>query len=196
MGLPRPHEPRIAGNNQILYTWREPEDFFTNPVTHYKLAVTQNGQPREFITDLMTIGHVVTDLEPNIPMNATVCASADDGQTWGPEAVFDPITPLASPKETLTNVEAAATGYGVATITWNAPVEVNAFIEIRSESENPDLLRHGRIVQDIQSGSAEFPGLDPNSVYRFSVKLRNAAGSSPDTLTNSVDFTGFSAVTE
>jgi hypothetical protein len=196
MSIPRPHAPRIAGNNQILYTWREPEDFFTNPITHYKLTVTQNGQSREFITDLMIIGQVVTDLEPKVPLNVTVCASVDDGQTWGPEAVFEPITPLEVPKESLTNVAALATGRGIATITWTASVEVNAFLHIQTETENPDVLRHGHIVHDIQSGSAEFPGLDPNSVYRFSVKLRNAAGEGPATLTNSVDFTGFPVPTE
>lgn len=196
MSLPRPHEPRIKGDKQVLYAWREPEDFFTNPVTHYKLTISQNSQPREFITDLMTIGKLVEDLELNVPVAASVAASADDGQTWGPEAVFEPIIPLESPKTLLENVQATATGRGIVTITWSAPVEVNAFLQIQSESENPDLLSHWRIVQDIQSDSVEFPGLDPNSVYRFSVKLRNAAGEGPATLTNSVDFTGFPAPTE
>jgi len=195
MGTPRVNDMRIAGDKQVLYAWREPADFFTNPVTHYKLTVTsQNGMPREFITDLMTIGKVVEDLEPNIPLVATVAASADEGQTWGPEAVFDPITPVESPKAPLTNVMAAAAGYGVATITWTVPIEtIGAIIQIQSVSENPVVPVQGRIIQDIQSGSAEFPGLDPNSVYRFSVTLRNLAGESPAVQTNSVDFTGFSA---
>jgi hypothetical protein len=195
MNAPRPHNPRIAGDKQVLYARREPAHFFATPVTHYKLIVTpQNGVAREFVTDLMTIGKLVEDLEPNIPVNATVAASADEGQTWGPEAVFDPITPVESPKAPLTNVIALASEYGVATITWSAPIEISdAIIQIQSVSENPDVPVQGRIVQDIQSGSAEFSGLDPNSVYRFSVVLRNLAGESPAVQTNSVDITGFSA---
>ncbi len=195
MNAPRPHNPRIAGDRQVLYAWREPADFFTNPVTHYKLTVTpQNGTPREFITDLMTIGRLVEDLEPNVPVTATVAASADEGQTWGPEAAFEPIIPLESPKAPLTNVITVASGYGVATITWSVPIDMGtAVIGIQSVSENPDVPVQARIVQDIQSGSAEFPELDPNSVYRFSVALRNLAGESPAVQTNSVDFTGFSA---
>jgi hypothetical protein len=190
MGTPRVNDMRIAGDKQVLYAWREPADFFTNPVTHYKLTVTpQNGSPREFITDLMTIGRLVEDLEPNVPVTATVAASADEGQTWGPEVAFEPITPVESPKAPLTNVMAVASGYGVATITWSVLIEtIGAIIQIQSVSENPDAPVQGRIVQDIQSGSAEFPGLDPNSVYRFSVTLRNLAGESPAALTNSVDF--------
>ena len=191
MGLPRPHEPRIKGCRKVIYSWREPADFVAEPVTHYKLTVTQEGrEPRIFIADCMKIGHDVCGLEPNIALAATVCASADGGLTWGPEVAFEPITPIAAPSQTPITT-ATATGWGIVAITWT-PTEEDYWLYVETESENPEDVIRGTSAQSNSGGSIEISDLNPNSVYRFSVTLRNAAGSSPTTLTNSVDFTGFS----
>ena len=175
----------------MIYSWREPADFAAEPVTHYKLTVTQEGhEPHIFIGGCMTIGHVVYGLEPNIALAATVCASADGGLTWGPEVAFEPITPIAAPTYAIEAI-ATATRWGVITITWT-PTQEEYFLYIETESENPEDSIRGISAQSNSSGSLEISDLNPNSVYRFSVALRNAAGSGPTTLTNSVDLTGFS----
>ena len=175
----------------MIYSWREPADFAAEPVTHYKLTVTQEGhEPHIFIGGCMTIGHVVYGLEPNVALAATVCASADGGLTWGPEVAFESITPIAAPSQAVT-ATATATGWGIATITWT-PTREEYFLYIETESENPEDVIRGTSAQSSSGGSLEISELNPNSAYRFSVTLRNAAGSGPTTLTNSVNFTGFS----
>jgi hypothetical protein len=191
MGLPKPHEPRIKGDRKVIYSWREPADFAAAPITHYKLTVTQEGyEPQIIISGCMTIGHTISGLQPNIPLAATVCASTDGGVTWGPEVAFETITPIATPTQAIP-ATATATGWGIVTITWT-PTEEDYWLYVKTVSENPEDYIRGTSAQSNSGGSLDISDLNPNSVYRFSVALRNPAGSGPTTLTNTVDFTGFS----
>jgi hypothetical protein len=63
---------------------------------------------------------------------------------------------------------------------------------VETVSENPEDVIRGTSAQSNSGGPLEITDMNPNSVYRFSVALRNAAGSGPTVMTNSVDFTGFS----
>jgi hypothetical protein len=105
---------------------------------------------------------------------------------------FEPITPIQKPSVPPSSLIATATGWGTVTITW-AESQIPAWIEIQTISSNPDDPVYGKCIQDSALQTAEFTGLNPDSVYQFSVQYRNVAGSSPTVLTNSVDFTGFSA---
>jgi hypothetical protein len=193
MGLPRPHEPRIRGCRTVIYSWREPEDYNTTPITNYRVTVIPEGaQDRVFILDGMTIGQVVTGLEAGVPLAATVSASADCGMTWGPEVSFESITPVKKPSVSPSTLVATATGWGTATITWSDP-QPAAFIEFQTVSSNPDDPVYGKCIQDSSVLTIEFTDLNPDSVYQFSVHYGNIAGAGPAVLTNLVDFTGFSA---
>lgn len=190
MGLPRPHEPRIKGCRSVIYSWREPEDFSSYPVTKYRLTVIpQGGQERLFVLDAMTIGQVVSGLDANVTHTATVSASADDGLSWGPEVPFESIIPVKKPSVEPSLVTAMATGWGTATITWSDSQQ-GAWVEIQTLSSNPDDSVYGKRVE---GQLVEFTGLNPDSVYQFSVQYGNIAGTGPAALTNSVDFTGFTA---
>jgi hypothetical protein len=140
----------------------------------------------------MTIGQVVTGLEAGVPLAATVAASADGGMTWGPEVSFEPITPVKKPSVMPSTLVATATGWGTATISWMDP-QPDMWVEIQSLSSNSDDPGYGKRIEDPSTQTVEFTDLNPDSVYQFSVQYGNVAGTGPAVLTNSVDFTGFSA---
>ena len=191
MGLPRPHEPRIKGDRKVIYSWREPADFANHPVTHYKLTVTPlNNEPRVFIFDCMKIGHDICNLDPQIPLSATICTSNDGGLTWGPEVAFESITPITIPTQMLNNVIANSSGWGIVTISWT-PTNEDMLIQIQSNSENIEDPIYESFTKSNLDGSLQISNLNPYSVYRFSVKLINAAGSGPIIITNSVNFAEF-----
>ena len=183
----------MYGPPTALYIcWAVPEDDGGAPITTYKVSLTPNGQATvEHLVEAPLQCYSDNSLVHGITVQATVKASNDGGQTYGPEFVFPLIVPLAIPTSPPASAEAAALEPGTASITWTAPEiapEGYAYYSVMSKSSNPSDHSVGLGTADMLQVSCTLTGLNPDSEYSFTVEVVNQVGRSPAAETNTFVF--------
>lgn len=194
--MPVPSAPNgggfMYGPPTALYIcWAVPEDDGGAPITTYMVSLTPDGQPTvEHLVEAPSQCYSDNSLVHGINVQATVKASNDGGQTYGPEFVFPLIVPLAAPSAPPSSAEAVALERGTASITWTPPevaAEGNAYYSVMSKSSNPSDPSVG-LGTDIVNLSGVLTGLNPDSEYSFTVEVVNQVGRSPAATTNTIVF--------
>ena len=182
----------MYGPPTALYIcWAVPEDDGGAPITTYKVSLTPNGQATvEHLVEAPLQCYSDNSLVHGITVQATVKASNDGGQTYGPEFVFPLIVPLAAPSAPPASAEAVALEPGTASITWTPPevaAEGNPYYSVISKSSNPNDPTVG-FGTDFMNLSGVLTGLNPESEYSFTVEVINQVGRSPAAITNTIVF--------
>lgn len=195
--MPVPSAPSGGGfmyssPTDVYLSWIEPEYDGGAPVTTYLLSLTPDGQPTiEHSIEFPVQCYVLHGLVHGIDVQATVKASNDGGQTYGPEFVFPLIVPLAAPTVPPASAEAAPLEPGTASITWTPPevaAEGNAYYLVMSKSSNPSDPSVGLGTANMEQVSCILTGLNPESEYSFTVEVVNQVGRSPVVTTNTIIF--------
>ena len=182
----------MYGSPTSLYIcWAAPENDGGAPITTYMVSLTPDGQPTvEHLVEAPSQSYNDNSLVHGINVQATVKASNDGGQTYGPEFVFPLIVPLAIPSAPPASAEAAPLEPGTASITWTPPEvapEGNPYYSVMSKSSNPNDPSVG-FGTDIANLSGILTGLNPQSEYSFTVEVVNQVGRSPVVTTNTIIF--------
>ncbi len=180
----------VYGNCCFYYGWSEPLENGGSPVTTYKLVVTPNGSSSsEYTINAPFLCRLVEGLTPNVSCEATVCASNDNGATWGPTASFDMVTPIAAPQEGPATVSATRLTDTTASITWTAPsippITTYSYYILSQSSDSNDPIVGSTLIPS-NTFEYQMEGLTPASTYTFQVYVQTEGGQSPPMTTNSV----------
>jgi hypothetical protein len=175
----------------VAISWATPEDDGGAPITTYMLSLTPDGEPTTArLIQAPGQSELVEGLVHGVSVQATVNASNDGGETYGPECACPLIVPLAIPTAPPASAEAAPLEPGTASITWTAPEvapEGNAYYSVMSKSSNPSDPSVG-LATDIENLSCILSTLNPESEYSFTVEVINQVGRSPAVTTNTIIF--------
>jgi hypothetical protein len=180
------------GSTMICLTWAEPENDGGAPITTYMVTMTPDGQPTtEHLVQAPEHTYIITDIVYGISIQATVKASNDGGNIYGPEFRFPLIVPILPPQSPPASAEAAPLESGTASISWTAPEvapEGNARYFIMSVSSNLSDITASLETADMAQLNCILNGLNPESEYHFTVQVVNQVGSSTATNTNIIVF--------
>jgi hypothetical protein len=181
-----------GGTTGGLLSWAPPTDDGGTPITTYMLSLTPDGQPTtEHQIQAPGQYYELTDLVHGIVNQATVKASNDGGNTYGPEFIFAPIVPLLPPTSPPTSAEAVLLESNAVTISWTPPEtapEGYAYYFVQSQSSNSSDPSIGFGTADITQLSCELSGFNIRSRYSFTVQVVNNVGRSPTAVTNTIVF--------
>jgi hypothetical protein len=188
---PIPSNPTAPyGNCSLCYSWYAPSNTGSSDLTTYKLVVTPDGSSStEYIVNVPYLCKLIEGLTPDVVCDATVCASNDNGGTWGPTASFDPATPIAAPSVGPANETVTRTTNTTATITWTAPSSLPTTTYtyyILSQSSNPNDPILGSTLIPSNTFTYQMDNLNPASSYTFEAYIQNEVGYSPPATTNVV----------
>ena len=183
----------IMGVLKLMFAWQAPEDNGGAPITTYFFTLTPNGgETQTFTFDANTTYYQTETLIDGISLQATVKASNDNGQTYSPEFVFNPVMPIVPPPAPPASATASVVSSGVVEITWEAasiePYDQCCYYVVMSQSFNPSDPSVGLQTQDLTQLSCELSGLKPMSDYFFKVSIVNGAGRSEPAQTNTITF--------
>jgi hypothetical protein len=194
--MPTPSAPNgggfMYGSPTTLYIcWSVPEDDGGAPITTYMVCLTPDGQSTvEHLVEGSSQYYSDNSLVHGINVQASVKASNDGGQSYGPEFIFPLIVPVAAPPVP-TFPAAVADGPGIATISWQppeTPPEGVGYYLVTSVSSNPSDIPIGYGTADMTELSCTLTGLNPQSEYSFTVEVVNQVGHSPAATTNTIVF--------
>jgi hypothetical protein len=195
--MPTPSAPKCGGimygnETTVFIIWDPPEDDGGATITTYMLSLTPDGQPTvNHLTNTPRSSYTLDNLVHGINVNATVKASNDGGQTYGPEFVFPVIVPLAAPTSPPRFPSAVADGHGIATISWQppeTPPEGAGYYLVMSVSSNPSDISIGYTTSDMSELSATITSLNPQSEYYFTIQIINQVGRTELVSTNTIVF--------
>jgi hypothetical protein len=194
ISAPKSGGAMMLGPLKVMFAWQPPEEDGGSPITTYSFSMTpQGGETQTHSLDVSTPYYEADNLTDNLPIQATVKASNDNGTSYGPEFTFDPVTPIIAPPAPPATASAAAVSPGTAQITWEAPAipaqGTCCYYFVMSESSNPADPSIGLATQDLTQTSCELSSLNPASEYTFTVRIINSAGRSDTTRTNAISFT-------
>jgi hypothetical protein len=194
ISAPKSGGAMMLGPLKVMFAWQPPEEDGGSPITTYSFSMTpQGGETQTFVLDASTPYYEADNLTDSLPIQATVKASNDNGASYGPDFVFDPVTPILAPPAPPASATATAISPGTAQITWEAPVIPSqgtcCYYFVISESSNPADPSIGLATQDLTQTSCELSSLNPASEYTFTVRIINSAGRSEPTITNAIVFT-------
>ena len=180
----------VCGSCKIMFAWQAPESDGGSPITTYALTLTpENMSPTLYtITDAY---YEATDLLANVPIQATVKASNDNGLTYGPEYTFLQVTPIEAPSAAPASATASVVSEGTAEITWEpAPIAPQGICNylVMAQSLNPSDPSVGIATSSLEQTSCQIAELNPTSEYFFTVCIVNQVGRSPVATTNTVSF--------
>ena len=176
----------------VCLSWVAPENDGGVPITTYLVSLTPDGQSTtEHQIQAPSQYYELTGLVHGITVQATVKASNDDGNTYGPEFTFTPIVPLLPPSSPPTTAEAVLLESNAVSISWTPPEtapEGYAYYLVQSQSSNSSDPSIGFGTADMTQLSCELSGFNLKSQYSFTVQIVNNVGSSPTALTNTIVF--------
>jgi hypothetical protein len=194
ISAPKDAGAAIFGPLKVMFAWQPPEEDGGSPITTYSFSMTpQGGETQTHSLDVSTPYYEADNLTDNLPIQATVKASNDNGASYGPEFTFDPVTPIIAPPAPPATAAATAISPGTAQITWEAPAipaqGACCYYLVMSQSSNPTDPSIGLATQDLTQTSCELSSLNPASEYTFTVCIVNGAGRSTTAQTNVIQFT-------
>jgi hypothetical protein len=190
---PREGHVNFAGQHHIMYSWQAPIEHGERPITSYELTIAEGSNlPVKHTLDVSQPFFTVYGFNPEEPVNATVRATNDNGQTFGPDFVFPAMALPKVPANGPASAEATVVGPGHVKITWSAPSEQpegQCTYCVNSQSSNTSDPSVGFISHDLTETFCHLTELNQSSEYTFSVTIRNTAGESPSVSTPIVRFT-------
>jgi hypothetical protein len=189
---PRDGRANFAGGEHIIYSWQAPIEQGDKPITSYVLTIAQGSDlPITHTLDVSQSFYTLYNFNKEAQVAATVKASNDNGQTFGPEFVFPTMALPKAPTHGPASVEATIVEPGHVKISWTAPAEQpegQASYFVNSQSSNPSDPSIGFISRDLTDTFCHIRELNTSSEYTFSVGVRNNAGESPAVSTVTVKF--------
>jgi hypothetical protein len=182
----------IMGPLEVTFSWQAPLDDGGSPITTYEFTmIPVVGEQTTIVLPASQTYYEAKNLAESVPIQATVRASNDNGQTYGFMFVFQPVIPVVTPTNGPVSVTALAITPGTVEVTWEPPTTVPegfAYYLAMSQSSNPADPSVGYGTQNLEENSCQLSELNPASSYTFSVVVINAAGRSPPTISNTVVF--------
>jgi hypothetical protein len=181
----------FMGPLKAMFSWQPPAENGGAPITTYSFTLTPSeGESHMVQLDATTPYYEATDLVVDMSYQAVVKASNDNGETYGPEFVFNPVTPVLPPQSPPASAIATHYDLGVAEITWDPPsIEPQgpAYYLVMAQSSNPADPFMGFGTQDLTQTTCQIADLNPESQYTFKVSIVNSVGQSAAIETNSID---------
>jgi hypothetical protein len=183
--------PVVFGTGALTYSWLPPAAEPPAPITHYNLMlVPDSGLPLNVQVPAETRSTTVEGLVTYMSYRGYVQASCDGGATWSLPAAYPVAYAFSAPegyldaawawRETPTSIE----------VHWRHGLlkreGIRPYFYVAGRSKDPADPRVGYATPDIFDKSCVISGLNPSSVYIFSVCYVNEAGRSAKARTNNV----------
>jgi hypothetical protein len=183
------YEPMVFGIRTLIFSWSAPDSDI--PLTTYRLDFTQGDivQTIDISANDVYMSYQLSNLLPNISVEATVKASNDNGETWGPESTFPSATPIDPPPAPPSSVIATLipdTSY--VKVDWTLPDILQSGISHYIVEAIPTYgvsIQYAYISNDLYDFTYTFTELSPMEYY-FTIKTENNAGRSDPIISNTI----------
>jgi hypothetical protein len=183
------YQPIISGPGSLLYSWSPHRG---DEITTYKFQYTQEGVSQTVDISGENTSYEVSNLIIGVDVNATIKASNDNGETWGPEAAFPTAIAIDIPPAP---PESATLSFVPNTrcikVDWTLPAELplgNSYYVVNAE---PVTGQEGTKYSYTSNGfydlSYTFISLSQGITYYFTLKTVNEAGESQPLTTDTIE---------
>jgi predicted phage tail protein len=182
------YDPTISGPNSLLYTWYSKDH---DIITTYRFQYTQGGVSQTVDLSNENMSYDLSNLLSGVNVDATIKASNDNGQTWGPETAFPTSIPINAPPEP----PESATIYIIPNtylvkLDWTVPKEYplgNSHYVVVAEPATDKGSQFTYISNGLYDLSYTFISLLPGAKFYFSLKTVNQVGESQPLITETIE---------
>lgn len=182
------YDPTISGVGSLLYTWYSQD---REIITTYKFQYTQNDISQTIDLSNENMSYELTNLLSGINVDATIKASSDNGQTWGPEVSFSPAIPINAPPDP----PESATIYIIPNtcfikLDWKVPIEYplgDSHYVVVAEPATDKGSKFTYISTGLYDLSYTFISLLSGAKFYFTLKTVNQVGESQLITTETIE---------
>lgn len=183
--------PVVFGSGSLTYSWLPPQDDTAGSITHYNLMlIPDDGIPINVMVPAGTSSTTVEGLATYMSYAGYIQASADGGMTWSVPAQYPVGYAFSAPDGYLDAAWAMRDTPTSVEVYWRHGLikreGIRPYFYVAGRSKDPADPRVGYATPDLFSKSCRIDGLNPSSVYIFSVCYVNEAGRSAKARTNNV----------